>query len=74
MKVRKVINRPIDISADGVNISGGVNAVVSASVDEKGGTNSVSKRQTIRVVQTSRKQARTKPSEDDIEAASNKRR
>jgi hypothetical protein len=51
MKIRKVINEPIDEEHDGVSIAGGVNAVVSANVGEKGERNKVSTRQRTRIVQ-----------------------
>jgi hypothetical protein len=52
VKYRKVIRKPIDIDEDGVRVAGGVNAVVSANVNEKEGSRStVSSRQRVRVVQ-----------------------
>jgi hypothetical protein len=50
MKYRKVINEPIEVDRDGVTIRGGVNAVISASVNETG-VQHVSTHQKVRVVQ-----------------------
>jgi hypothetical protein len=51
MKYRKVINEPIEVDEDGVHIVGGVNAVISANVNEPGGKSHASSKQKIRVVQ-----------------------
>ena len=50
MKFRKVINEPIEHDEDGVSVTGGVNAVISANVNESGDS-SVSNKQKVRVVQ-----------------------
>ena len=47
MKFKKVINERIDEKKDGVNVAGGVNAVISANVGESGSKTSVSSRQRI---------------------------
>jgi hypothetical protein len=47
MKVKKVINEPINEQQDGVNVAGGINAVISANVGESGSSTSVSSRQRI---------------------------
>ncbi len=49
-KFRKVINEPIEIDEDGVTVGGGINAVVSANVNEKGSPH-VSSKQRVKVVQ-----------------------
>ncbi|MFP5298120.1 MAG: hypothetical protein ACLGHL_03935 [Actinomycetota bacterium] len=54
MKVRRVINRTIDHEGDGVNVKGGINAVVAANVGEKGSSTHVSSKQRI-VQKVSRK-------------------
>lgn len=36
MRLRKVVRRPIRIEEDGVNVEGGVNAVVAANINEPG--------------------------------------
>ena len=51
MKFRKVINEPIDVDEDGVRVTGGVNAVVNANVNEPGSDSHVSSKQRVRVVQ-----------------------
>ncbi len=61
MRIRKVINEPIDVERDGVNIAGGVNAVVAANVNEPGSTTSVSSRQ--RIVQRSKRSSGRKRKE-----------
>jgi hypothetical protein len=48
MKYRKVINKKLDDSSDGVNVAGGINAVIAANINEPGTTHtSVSSKQTI---------------------------
>ncbi|HWB72600.1 MAG TPA: hypothetical protein VG452_10295 [Egibacteraceae bacterium] len=48
MRFRKVVNRPVEVDEDGVRVAGGVNAVVSANVNERGPSRSrVSSRQRI---------------------------
>jgi hypothetical protein len=51
VKFRKVINEPIEVDEDGVHIAGGVNAVISANVNEPGTKSHVSSKQKVRVVQ-----------------------
>ena len=51
MKLRKVINRRIRRSGDGVDVVGDVNAVISANVGERGSHSTVSSSQ--RIVQRS---------------------
>jgi hypothetical protein len=53
MNIRKIIDRRIRHSGDGVDVVGDVNAVISANVNEPGGSTHVSSRQ--RVVQRSGK-------------------
>ncbi|MEA2477891.1 MAG: hypothetical protein QOC87_2090 [Actinomycetota bacterium] len=36
MRFKKVINEPIDHEVDGVHVTGGINAVVAANVNESG--------------------------------------
>lgn len=47
MKFRRTIRREIDHEKDGVNVKGGVNAVVAMNVNEKGSVCSVSSKQRI---------------------------
>lgn len=48
MRFRKVVNRPVEVDEDGVRVTGGINAVVSANVNERGPSRSwVSSRQRI---------------------------
>jgi hypothetical protein len=47
MNVRKIINRRIRHSDDGVEFVGDINAVVSANVNEPGGSSHVSSKQRI---------------------------
>ena len=51
MNIRKIINRRIRHSGDGVDVVGDVNAVISANVNERGGSSHVSSKQ--RIVQRS---------------------
>lgn len=54
MKVRKVVRKEIDHDSDGARVTGGVNAVIAANVNEPGPNHTrVSSRQ--RIVQTSGK-------------------
>jgi hypothetical protein len=54
MKFRKIISQRIRRDADGVQIAGDVNAVVSANVGERSSSSQVSSKQQSRVVQRSR--------------------
>jgi hypothetical protein len=36
MRFKKVINEPIDQEVDGVHVTGGINAVITANVNESG--------------------------------------
>ena len=48
MRFKKLISEPIDKEADGVHVTGGINAVVSANVNEPGSSvTSVSSKQRI---------------------------
>jgi hypothetical protein len=47
MNVRKIINRRIRHSDDGVDVVGDINAVISANINEPGGSSHVSSRQRI---------------------------
>ena len=47
MNIRKIIDRRIRHSGDGVDVVGDVNAVISANVNERGGSSHVSSRQRI---------------------------
>ena len=47
MDIRKVINRRIRHSGDGVDVVGDVNAVISANVNERGGSSHVSSKQGV---------------------------
>jgi hypothetical protein len=47
MKFKRVINKQINEKKDGVNVAGGINAVVSGNVGESGSKTSVSSRQRI---------------------------
>ena len=49
-KFRKVINEPIEIDEDGVTVRGGINAAISANINEKGSSHVLSK-QRVKVVQ-----------------------
>jgi hypothetical protein len=51
MKFRKVINKPFKTEKDGTTVTGGVNAVVNANVNEPGSESHVSSKQRVRVVQ-----------------------
>ncbi|HVM00312.1 MAG TPA: hypothetical protein VM324_13555 [Egibacteraceae bacterium] len=64
MRIRKVINKPIDVEREGARIAGAVNAVVAANVNEPGRSVSrVSSRQ--RIVQ---RNGRTEVHEQRIES------
>lgn len=47
MRVRKVVNKPFRRKSEGVSIAGGVNAVISANVDEEGARTETSSRQRV---------------------------
>jgi hypothetical protein len=47
MDVRKVVNRRIRHSRDGVDVVGDINAVIAANVNEPGGSSHVSSKQRI---------------------------
>jgi hypothetical protein len=49
--VRKVVQKKIRRSGNGVNIAADVNAVVATSTGKSGGGAAVSRRQSVRVVQ-----------------------
>jgi hypothetical protein len=51
MKIRKIIDRRIRHSADGVDVVGDVQGVISANVNEPGGSSHVSSSQRQRIVQ-----------------------
>jgi hypothetical protein len=51
MKIRKRINKNFDHDEDGVQVAGGVNAVVSVNVDESGSSHVASSHQRQRIVQ-----------------------
>jgi hypothetical protein len=65
MSFRKIISKRFRREADGVQIAGDVNAVVSANVGERGSSARVSSKQTSHVVQRSRKR---EPNDDAKEA------
>jgi hypothetical protein len=50
MRFRRVVKKPVTVDQDGVHVAGGVNAVVSANVNESGSTH-VSSKQKVRIVQ-----------------------
>lgn len=64
MKVRRVIKRTIDHEEDGVNVKGGINAVIAANVGEKSTSTHVSSKQRIVQRSSSRKQQRTSKEEE----------
>jgi hypothetical protein len=47
MDIRKIINRRIRHAGDGIDVVGDVNAVISANVEERGGTSHVSSKQRV---------------------------
>ena len=49
--MRKVVQKRVRRSGDGVNVVADVNAVVAASVGEQDATTGVSRRQSVRIVQ-----------------------
>ena len=51
MKFRKVIDEPIAVDEDGVQIAGGLNAVIEANVGEADPTAHVSSKRKTRIVQ-----------------------
>lgn len=51
MRFRKVIDEPIAHSEDGVNVAGGINAVVEANIGEEASRSATSSKQKIRVEQ-----------------------
>ena len=51
MRFRKVIEEPLDHSEDGVDIAGGINAVIDVNAGEHSSSSSVSSKQSIKVVQ-----------------------
>jgi hypothetical protein len=63
VEIRKVIRRRIEEQRDGVNISGDVDAAISATVGESGTSTSVSSHQVIR--QSSRRRAGAHNREDE---------
>ena len=67
MKFRKIISKRIRRDAEGVQIAGDVNAVVSANVGERSSSSQVSSKQQSRVVQRS---GQRKSSDEAKEAAS----
>jgi hypothetical protein len=70
MKLRKVIRRRIRSDADGVSVAGGIDAVVSAAVNEPGET-TTSVRSKTRIVQ---RNGRTEVFETETDAGSDKER
>jgi hypothetical protein len=54
MRFRKIISKRFRREAEGVQIAGDVNAVVSANVGERSSSSQVSSKQQSRVVQRSR--------------------
>jgi hypothetical protein len=68
MKLRKVIQRQIRRNADGVSVAGGLDAVVSANVNEPG-TTETSVRSKTRIVQ---RNGRTEVFETETDAGSGK--
>jgi hypothetical protein len=67
MRFRKIISKRFRREAEGVQIAGDVNAVVSANVGERNSSSQVSSKQQSRVVQRSRQR---KSSDEANEAAS----
>jgi hypothetical protein len=67
MRFRKIISKRFRREAEGVQIAGDVNAVVSANVGERNSSSQVSSKQQSRVVQRSRQR---KSSDEAKEAAS----
>jgi hypothetical protein len=70
MKLRKVIRRQIRKDAEGVSVAGGIDAVVSAAVNEPGETRT-SVRSKTRIVQ---RNGRTEVFETETDAGSGKER
>jgi hypothetical protein len=68
MKLRKVIQRRVQKDADGVSVAGGINAVVSANVNEPG-TTKTSVRSNTRIVQ---RNGRTEVFETETDTGSDK--
>ena len=68
MKLRKVIRRRVNKSADGVSVAGGIDAVVSASVNDPG-TTRTSVRSKTRIVQRG---GRTEVFDTETDAGSGK--
>jgi hypothetical protein len=67
MRFRKIISKRFRREAEGVQIAGDVNAVVSANVGERSSSSQVSSKQQSRVVQRSRQR---KSSDEAKEGAS----
>jgi hypothetical protein len=51
MRINRIIRRTIDEHHDGVHVVGGVNASVSATVDESGTSSHASTHQRVHIVQ-----------------------
>jgi len=68
VKLRKVIRRQIRRDADGVSVAGGIDAVVSANVNEPG-TSETTVRSHTRIVQ---RNGRTEVFETETDAGSDK--
>ena len=68
VKLRKVIRRQIRSDADGVSVAGGIDAVVSANVNEPG-SNRTTVRSKTRIVQ---RNGRTEVFETETDAGSDK--
>ena len=51
MRIRKVIHKPLNISRDGVNLAGGIDAVINANIQSGNSRSSVVSRQVTRVSQ-----------------------
>ena len=62
MNLRKIINRRIRHSDEGVHVVGDINAVISGNVGQRGTSSHVSRRQRTRIVQ---KSGRTQVAHED---------
>ncbi|GAC1332175.1 MAG: hypothetical protein NVSMB17_11010 [Candidatus Dormibacteria bacterium] len=51
MRIRKVIHKPVKLSQPGVNLVGGLDAVISASIQSGAGNSSVTSHQVTAVTQ-----------------------
>ena len=51
MRVRKIVQKPVNLDRDGIRIVGGLNLVISANDGEGGNTTSASSQQDTRIVQ-----------------------